>query len=62
MAKVKEADTEVKIVITSIAATYKKEVLSYEEASKETGVPIDAIKANAATGSMNNGYRFKIIG
>ena len=62
MAKVKEADTEVKIVITSIAATYKKEVLSYEEASEETGVPIDAIKANATTGSMINGYRFKIIG
>lgn len=51
---------EVKIKITSIAATYKKEVLSYEEASEETGVPIDAIKANA-TGSMINGYRFNII-
>lgn len=58
--KIEEVE-EVKIKITSIAATYKKEVLSYEEASEETGVPIDAIKANATTGSMINGYRFNII-
>lgn len=58
--EVEEAE-EVKIKITSIAATYKKEVLSYEEASEETGVPIDAIIANATTGSMINGYRFNII-
>lgn len=54
-------ELEGKILITSICAGYRKEVESYEEASQETGLSINAIKEAIESRDLISGYRFNIV-